>query len=114
MKIAICSSNGEKVDMHFGETASFYIYEVEGKRKSFVEKRFTSPYCETGPRAKNQQHAFNNDKIESIYNVIKDCNKMYTVAIGEKPGEELKQKGISVQLCNCNVDMIPTCDGNCK
>ena len=100
--------------MHFGETASFYIYEVKGKEKHFVEKRFTSPYRETSPRTENQQHAFNNDKIEGIYNVIKDCNKMYTNAIGEKPGEKLKQKGISIQLCSCRVDMISTCDGNCK
>ncbi|MGN0165095.1 MAG: NifB/NifX family molybdenum-iron cluster-binding protein [Lachnospiraceae bacterium] len=39
-KIAVGSSDGEMVDLHFGAAEAFLIYEAEGTRYSLTEKRY--------------------------------------------------------------------------
>ena len=37
---AIASSNGKNVDLKFGETRQFYVYEIEGKDLALKEIRY--------------------------------------------------------------------------
>lgn len=41
MRIAVASSNGEDLDLHFGKASSLYIYEYdeENEKTSFIEQR---------------------------------------------------------------------------
>lgn len=39
MKIAIASSNGKYVDLHFGKAKTLYIYDFDGEKTEFTEKR---------------------------------------------------------------------------
>jgi predicted Fe-Mo cluster-binding NifX family protein len=44
MKVAICSSDGTKVDLHFGKTNTFHIYNFEGGKKSAIALREIEKY----------------------------------------------------------------------
>ncbi|MDR0913239.1 MAG: FeMo cofactor biosynthesis protein [Methanobrevibacter sp.] len=39
MKIAIASSDGKNVDLHFGKANSVYVYGFDGEKTDFIEKR---------------------------------------------------------------------------
>lgn len=39
LKVAIASSDGKNVDLHFGKAKDFLIYELQGSSFSFLEKR---------------------------------------------------------------------------
>jgi len=115
MKIAICTSSGKNVDLHFGKTSTFYVYSVNHGEKIFEDKRSISPYCATDEYENSLgTHTVQLDKLKNIFEAINDCTKLYTVSIGEKPKEELEKLGLTVQLCDCPIDSIPTCSGNCK
>ena len=116
MKAAICTTDGSKVDLHFGKTSIFYIYEIEKDAKTLLEKRIVEKYSPSKEHLieSNISHIFDPKKLEFICNTISDCKKVYTVSIGEIPKQKLATKGIEVQLCNCPIELIPTCSGKCK
>jgi hypothetical protein len=115
MKVAICSSNGVNVDLHFGKTSTFYIYEIAGGAKEFIETRDIDAYCvaEEFPTS-DPDHKFEQEKFDPVYKTISDCKKLYTVQVGDTPKLKLEEKGITVQLCSCPIDEIPTCNCKCK
>ena len=39
IKVAIASSDGLNIDLHFGQAKSFLIYELKGKKFELIEKR---------------------------------------------------------------------------
>lgn len=112
MKIAITSSDGVTVDQHFGKADCFYIYEAEHGKLNFVEKRDVVAYCKSS--VQSSTHNFDNDKFISVFEALKDCMKIYTKQIGDTPLQKLKEEGIEVQLCGCEIDSISGCSGNCK
>ncbi len=115
MKAAICTTTGEKVDLHFGKTSTFYIYEIHGPKKELMEKRTTGEaYCPGEVKTEDKDHVYDQDKLQSIYELLIDCDALYTVSIGDTPGRKLKAMGIDVRLCHCPLDLIPTCNGNCN
>jgi len=115
MKVAVCTTDGADVDLHFGKTSTFFIYETNGGGMTLIDKRGVEQYCGSDEFLNNDgSDKFQLSKIEKIYSVVKDCEKIYTVKIGDKPLEELAEKGIAVQTCSCAVDSISTCGGNCK
>lgn len=116
MRIAVCTSSGSDVDLHFGKTTTFYIYEVEKGRKTLLAKRKVEAYSPSAEFLKESEgsHAFDPSKFELAFAVISDCRKLYTLDIGDEPASKLKEKGIEVQLCDCPIEKIPTCSGKCK
>lgn len=113
MRIAVTTSNGEKVDQHFGKATRFDVYEVEGDEMKLVETREVASYC-GGEGEPVADHKFSSDRFSTVKEKIGDCEKIYTVQIGEKPKEQLNIIGIAVQNCTCQVDKIPGCNGKCK
>ena len=115
MRIAVTTINGEKVDQHFGKATSFNIYDLKDGALKMVGLRQGESYCECEDgEPVDPNHKFSNDRFSIVKEAIKDCKKLYAVQIGEKPKEKLRIIGIDVQLCNCNIDQISTCKGNCK
>ena len=116
MKAAICSSDGIQVNLHFGMTNVFYIYRIEHGERELLEKREVDNYSpsESFLKETEKNHPFDAGKFELIWRTISDCDRVYTVDIGELPEKKLAEKGIKVQRCACPVDQIPTCKGNCK
>ncbi len=91
MKIAITSSNGKDVDTHFGKANMFYVYELTPGSQKLIEARSSENYCsgETG-------HGFMAEKLQIVYEIIKDCEMLCTAKIGETPAEKLQEKGINI------------------
>lgn len=110
MKVAICSTDGQYVNQHFGKADKFMIYEIIGCGMSLVGQRKVMSYC------KNQEenHDFNEDNLNRVFNTISDCEYLYTSNIGEKPLKELQERGLKVQVCNCPINEISTCGNKCN
>lgn len=115
MRIVVTTTDGEKVDLHFGKATSFNIYDLEEGKLKMVDLREVESYCECeNGEPVNPNHEFSKDRFTMVTEQIKDCKIFYTKQIGDKPKEQLKNIGIDVQLCGCDIDQIATCKGNCK
>lgn len=113
MKIAVTTSDGLKVNQHFGKADVFHVYDFEGGVLKLLEKREVDSYC----RSKDEgpiEHEFEVDRFSMVYSTINDCSVLYTQQIGSKPEYELKKKGMHVQICNCKIASIISCGGKCK
>lgn len=111
MKVAICSTDGITVNQHFGKAEKFMIFEIIGCGMSLVGQRKVAPYCK---EANEEGHTYNEDNLNRVYNVLSDCECLYTSNIGEKPLAEIEQRGIKVQVCNCPIKDISTCGSKCN
>ena len=115
MRIAVTTSNGETVDQHFGKATSFNIYDVKDGALKMVDMRQVESYCECeNGEPVDPNHKFSQDRFSMVKETIKDCEKLYTLQIGEVPKENLEIVGIAVQECKCAIEKIPTCKGDCK
>ncbi len=103
MKVAITSSDGVSVNTHFGRAEKFYIYNVYGVEKEFVEERTCQKYCN---HSECVPHDFDKDKFERVYDTIKDCEVLYTAQIGDKPAEKLNEKNIKVIVFDGLIEKI--------
>lgn len=91
MKIAITSSDGKNVDRHFGRATKFYIYELVAPVPRFIEQRKTIGYC-----SEEDNHNYNPNKLQLVYEKIKDCEILCTAKIGNVPAAQLQEKGINI------------------
>lgn len=115
MKIAVTTTDGVKVNQHFGKAEKFYIYELSVNCIKFIEIKYVNSYCDNidGERV-DPGHKYSVDKLSLVYKPISDCEVIYTQQIGEKPLKGLIEKGIAVKICSCAVQSIVGCSGKCK
>ncbi len=106
MKIAITTSDGNYVDTHFGKASTFYVYELVNGDLHTIEKRGVIPYCQQEGFKSTTSHTFVAEKFAIAYDLIKDCQLLFTQQIGEVPKSRLKNLGIEVKLCYCAVDQV--------
>jgi predicted Fe-Mo cluster-binding NifX family protein len=115
IKIAVTTTNYKTVDQHFGKASGFSIYEIKAGNINYLETRKTIPYCQGGDQLpETDGHAFSEERLNRIYETIKDCRILYTRQIGEKPGAALFSRGIEIKPCTCKIEQIAGCSGNCK
>ncbi|RDB61828.1 nitrogenase cofactor biosynthesis protein NifB [Gordonibacter sp. 28C] len=98
LRIAVASRSGSVVDAHFGQAASFMVYETDGTVVRYVETRETERYC-TGqeacdPRAKA-------DRLERSLAAVRDCAAVLALRIGQAPADRLRACGIA-PVCTCD------------
>ena len=91
MQIAIASSQGKSVDLHFGQTETFHIFSIKEGELLLNEKRNVTPYS-----VGDQSHAFDKIRFDSVVEALSGCSKIYCAKIGEKPKEELQNRGFEV------------------
>jgi predicted Fe-Mo cluster-binding NifX family protein len=84
MKIAIASSDGENVDLHFGRANSLYIYDFNGETTNFIEKRELDIDI-------NGKHQW-----KKILNLIKDCNIIICLQAGFKSKFGIEEAGLKL------------------
>jgi len=89
-KVAVASSDGRAVDQGFGQTESFYSYQVEEGSlvqlgKIQVEARLDEPVV--GPSHRR--------KLEDMANALKGYDAVVATEFGEKAVRSLKEKGIA-------------------
>jgi predicted Fe-Mo cluster-binding NifX family protein len=84
MKIALASSDGINVNLHFGKAFKFSIYELEGNKPNFLETR----KVEKNPDEKHQW--------DKSLRIIRDCEVVICVQAGIKARIGLKKAGIEL------------------
>lgn len=84
MKIALASSNGKNVDLHFGKAYKFFIYEFDGDKTHFAETREVS----IEPK---QQHQW-----RKSLEMIKDCDVVICVQAGMNGKFGIEEAGLKL------------------
>jgi predicted Fe-Mo cluster-binding NifX family protein len=84
MKIAVASSDGSSVDLHFGQAREFSIYEFNEEEATFIERR----HVELKPDEKHQWH--------KSLDVIADCEVVICVQAGMNAKYGLEQEDIKL------------------
>jgi nitrogen fixation protein NifX len=82
MKIAFTSSDGNKIDCHFGSTESFYVWDVQPGQAKYLEAR----------PAKNSDGV--EDKILLRTQALQDCAIVCTSQIGGPAAAKLAARHI--------------------
>lgn len=94
MKIAVASTNGKKVDLHFADADQFLIYEIRDKEGKFREMRE-----KTSLPLDNHTERW----IASL-DLINDCKAVLCIKIGKEPTIELRKLGIKPIEFDCAVE----------
>lgn len=84
MKIAVATSDGKNVDLHFGSAEIFLIFEIEENNVNFLELR-------EKPKISIKEHS---DRWTASLKLLEDCNTVFCSRIGDEPKEALQNKGI--------------------
>jgi predicted Fe-Mo cluster-binding NifX family protein len=84
MKIAVATSDGKNVDLHFGSAGIFLIFEIEENNLNFLELR-------EKPNLPINKHS---DRWSMSLKLLGDCNAVFCSRIGLEPKEALQNKGI--------------------
>lgn len=95
LRFAVASKTGKVVDLHFGHTTEFYIYDYNQGRAEFIEKRDVNKYCD------GKESSEDENKFDNILKVLGDCNGVIALRIGNSPTMKLKNK---------NIDAYMSCD----
>ncbi len=103
MKVAVTSTNGKDIDLHFGDAKSFLIFEVKGGSSEFLEIR-----KKTDIPLENHTDQW----IESL-EILKDCKAVICSKIGKEPSIELRKSGIRpIQLDISVKDALKECSNH--
>ncbi len=74
IRVAIASSDGQTVNLHFGRADRFRVYRITDELSEFLEERISTPPCS------GQQH--NDDMLEQSALLINDCKAIIAAQIG--------------------------------
>ncbi len=114
-KIAVASSDGNVVDLHFGSTSFFRIYTVDGLNYSFTEVRAVEG-VETNNQDKCQDRCHDGhgrgcgDGCHTLggrqhsVEIISDCRAVVAAKIGRNILKQLESKAISAFDIQMNVE----------
>jgi len=103
MRIAVASRDGKVINQHFGHAERFLIYEATplnppfgkggqgGFKIRFVEERKVEKYC-----SGVEGHLYDDNRLERVYETIKDCSILLVSRIGHTPEMELSKRGIRI------------------
>ena len=97
MKIAFTSTTGEMIDLHFGQAASFHVWEVGPDSADFVEQRGV------GEHGGDEE-----DRIAARARLLVDCAIVYTMQIGGPAAAKLVAKKIHPMKTNSEVSLKET------
>jgi predicted Fe-Mo cluster-binding NifX family protein len=88
MRIAVTSSDGKFIDIHFGKCRAFRIFELNKKTKEFkeIEIRETERLCREGGHTE--------ETLKKHCILLKDCKYVLTARIGVWIKRELIENGI--------------------
>lgn len=97
MKIAFTTSNGETIDMHFGQCQIFHVWEV-GPHEAYFQE--AASVAEGGSDEE--------DRIAARAELLADCAIVYTVAIGGPAAAKLVAKRVHPMKTNTEVSIAET------
>jgi nitrogen fixation protein NifX len=97
MKIAFTTKNGEMIDLHFGQTESFQIWEVGPDEACFLES------VSVGEHGSDEE-----DRIAARAKILSDCAIVYTMQIGGPAAAKLVALKIHPMKTNAEVSLKET------
>ena len=87
-RVAVASTDGETVNMHYGKSEIFYIYFVDDEvGYDFVETRSVTPVCQDG--------SHNQSAMEESVKQFSDCKYLAASRIGSGAIQALTAAGIT-------------------
>jgi nitrogen fixation protein NifB len=101
MKIAVASTDGQKVDQHFGHAQHFFVYEICDGMAMMEGARKVKQYCSPDPT-----HTFADARLAPILEMLSDCRTLYVAKIGDAPKLALEKAGIATTQCTSFVQEI--------
>ena len=101
MRIAVASSDGKNVDLHFSACVHFLIFEVQDRNVEFFELR-------KKPAITIKEHS---DRWKSACDLLEDCDMILCAKIGPEPRSNIEKKGVRVLessgLIKHNLENLP-------
>jgi len=95
MKVAFATTDGERVDEHFGRAGKFTIYEfTKDGFTSLGERVFSDEGRDTAVESTKGLGAEHDAAIESKIDKISDCSIVYITNIGGPSAARLGRRGI--------------------
>ena len=96
-RVAVASTDGESVNIHYGKSNLFYIYYVDDETGyDLVEKRNVTPVCQDGSHVKSA--------MEESVKQFKDCKYVVASRIGTGAVQALTSSGIISMELPGNID----------
>lgn len=84
-RVAVASSDGKQIDLHFGEANTFFIYDIENGSFTFIEKRsIMRTLCHSEA------------EFDRVSMFLKDCGAVLVSRIGPGAARTLLQSGLRV------------------
>jgi len=96
-RIAVASTDGKTINLHFGEAESFFIYDIQGGGHAFVERRGVTPF--SGSYGQTDE-----DSVPPCLTAINDCATAVAVRFGPRAKKELAKIGISALEHTSDID----------
>jgi predicted Fe-Mo cluster-binding NifX family protein len=98
-KIAVTTTSGGAVDLHFGQAGYFSIYTVDSEsgKYTFLEKRTIEEagFPDDNQPQSNHGCSCNGARVEYIAGLLSGCTYLLTGKIGNRPHSILLSYGIS-------------------
>lgn len=87
-RVAVASTDGESVNMHYGKAEIFYVYIVDDEvGYDFLETRNVTPVCQDG--------SHNQSAMEQSVKQFSDCKYLVASRIGSGAIQALSAAGIT-------------------
>ena len=93
MKIAVASEDGVAISSHFGRSACFIVYNVEGSQIAGKEIR-DNTYTAHAQGECDGEHHDHSHSHQSIVDALHDCDAVLCYGMGWRAAEELAANGI--------------------
>jgi len=95
LRVAVASSNGERVDCHFGQTDNLWVFDVSSATHKLIEVRNIDANA-----------LGDEDRRQTIYRLVADCKVLLIARIGATPQTNLASLGVdgTDKYANASVD----------
>ena len=94
MKIAFATTDGKRVDEHFGRAGTFAVYELSLDGYSFLEMRTFAEGRDSAVEETKGMGQLHDDRVQSKVDRLSDCKIIYLTEIGGPPAARLIRKGM--------------------
>lgn len=86
IRVAVATTNGDKIDEHFGHADEFSVFDVGAQGIVPVGVRVVEHYCQGG--------FGDEDKRDVILRALADCKALFVARVGDGPKKKLLGAGI--------------------
>ena len=95
-RIAVASTDGKVINIHFGRADKFLVFEVEDSTYHFIELRSSNPPCF------DFQHE--QSVMDAAVDILSDCEAVFALRIGPGAARALIMRGIRPFEAGCFIE----------